>query len=127
MGERWNDTVKQLKLVAMAREVALQAECLSIEQEGATQLWRFRVERESLRAPALKDKLQAALAEHLGVDLRVELESGVALDSPALRDAAQLRQRQQMADEIIHSDPLVQQLLQQFKTARIVPGSIKPH
>ena len=127
LGERWNDTVKQLNLVAMAREVAMQAECLSIEQDGATQCWRFRVERESLRAPALKDKLQAVLAAHLGVELRVELESGVALDSPALRDAAQLRQRQQVADAIIHSDPLVQQLLQQFKTARIVPGSIKPH
>ena len=127
LGERWNETVKQLSLVAMAREVALQAECLGIEQDVEQQVWRFRVERESLRAPALKDKLQAALAAHLGVPLRVELEPGVAQDSPALREQAESQRRQQAADAIIHSDPLVQQMLQQFKTARIVPGSIKPH
>jgi DNA polymerase-3 subunit gamma/tau len=126
LGERWCETVKQLSLVAMAREVALQAECLGIESDGEQQVWRFRVERESLRAPALRDKLQAALTAHIGAPLRVELEPGVAQDSPALRELAESRRRQQLADEIIHSDPLVQQVLQQFKTARIVPGSIKP-
>lgn len=127
LGERWYQTVKQLGLVAMAREVALQAECVAIEQDGETQVWRFRIERESLRAPVLKDKLQTALAAHLGVELRVELEAGPALDSPALRDAAEGQRRQLDAEAIIFNDPLVQQMLSQFKTARVVPGSIKPH
>ncbi|MBT9457429.1 MAG: DNA polymerase III subunit gamma/tau [Burkholderiaceae bacterium] len=127
LGERWYQTVKQLGLVAMAREVALQAECVAIEQDGDTQVWRFRIERESLRAPVLKDKLQTALAAHLGLELRVELEAGPALDSPALRDAAEGQRRQLDAEAIILNDPLVQQMLSQFKTARVVPGSIKPH
>jgi len=127
LGERWYQTVKQLGLVAMAREVALQAECVAIEQDGETQVWRFRIERESLRAPVLKDKLQTALAAHLGVELRVELEADPALDSPALRDAAEGQRRQLDAEAIIFNDPLVQQMLSQFKTARVVPGSIKPH
>jgi DNA polymerase-3 subunit gamma/tau len=127
LGERWSQTVKQLGLVAMAREVALQAECIAVEQDGDAQVWRFKVERESLRAPALRDKLQAALAAHLSVELRVELEVGVAQDSPALRDLFEAQRRQIAAEEIIHSDPVVQQMLRQFKTARIVPGSIKPH
>ncbi|MBT9503221.1 MAG: DNA polymerase III subunit gamma/tau [Burkholderiaceae bacterium] len=127
LGERWYQTVKQLGLVAMAREVALQAECVAIEQDGDAQVWRFRIERESLRAPVLKDKLQTALAAHLGLELRVELEAGAALDSPALRDAAEGQRRQLDAEAIILNDPLVQQMLSQFKTARVVPGSIKPH
>ena len=35
--------------------------------------------------------------------------------------------KQAQAEQIIHDDPLVQALMAQYKTARIVPGSIKPH
>ena len=31
------------------------------------------------------------------------------------------------ASSLIHNDPVVLDMLAQFKTARIVPGSIKPH
>jgi len=47
-------------------------------------------------------------------------------DSPARREAAAARQRQQQAEEAVQADPLVQALLEQFGTARIVPGSIRP-
>jgi DNA polymerase-3 subunit gamma/tau len=88
----------------------------------------LRVDRESLRAGPLRDKLQAALADALGIaTLRLELEGGAAQDTPAKRAAAERQRRQQEAEQIIHDDPLVQEMLAQFKTARIVPGSIKPH
>ena len=48
-------------------------------------------------------------------------------DSPARREAAARARRQQQAEQIMTSDPLVRELMSQFKTARIVPGSIKPH
>jgi DNA polymerase III subunit gamma/tau len=57
---------------------------------------------------------------------RIEIEAGGAEDSPALRDAAERARRQREAERIIHDDPFVQSMLQQFKTARIVPGSVKP-
>ena len=57
---------------------------------------------------------------------RVEIESVIAEDSPALRVAAERARRQHEAERIIHDDPFVQSMLQQFKTARIVPGSVKP-
>jgi DNA polymerase III subunit gamma/tau len=41
--------------------------------------------------------------------------------------AAEKQRRQREAEQIIQNDPLVQEMLAQFKTARIVPGSIKPH
>ncbi len=131
LGERWAAIVAMLEqrqlVSALARELALQAELIE-QQDGAAPLWRLRVERESLRTSALRDKLQVALAEALGIStLRLEVEAGVAQDTPAKRVAAEKQRRQQEAEQIIHDDPLVQEMLAQFKTARIVPGSIKPH
>ncbi|HEX7383224.1 MAG TPA: DNA polymerase III subunit gamma/tau [Burkholderiaceae bacterium] len=124
--DRWAEVVARLieagAVAALVRELALQAQCVAIDGER----WRLRVERESLRTPALADKLQAALAALLGAPLRLEVEAGVASDSPALREAALRERRQHEAERIIQDDPLVQSMLQQFKTARIVPGSVKP-
>jgi DNA polymerase III subunit gamma/tau len=129
-GDRWAQTVARLietgAVTALARELALQAQCLAIDEDAAASVWRLRVERESLRAPAQAQKLQAALAALLDRPARIEIEAGVADDSPALRDAAERARRQHEAERIIHDDPFVQSMLQQFKTARIVPGSVKP-
>lgn len=130
LGSRWAAVVGSLvdkqAISALVRELALQAELVGIDDTGVPPCWRLRVERESLRAPALRDKLQAALAE-AGVAVRLELEAGVALDSPALRDAALRRQRQREAERLIADDPLLRELMAQFDTARIVPGSVRPH
>ena len=131
LGERWAGIVAMLDarqlITALARELAVQAELIE-QHDGAAPLWRLRVERESLRAAPLRDKLQAALAEALGIaTLRLELEAGVAQDTPAKRATAEKQRRQLEAEQIIHNDPMVQEMLAQFKTARIVPGSIKQH
>ena len=130
LGERWVAVVKQMvgqgAIAALVRELAVQAECTAIE-EGEAPLWRLRVERETLRASATVAKLQAALAALLGKPARIEVEGGSTQDTPARRDAIERERRQREAEQIIHDDPLVQQLLAQFNTARIVPGSVKPH
>jgi DNA polymerase-3 subunit gamma/tau len=127
LGDRWATTVAGLierqSISALVRELAMQAELIGID--GAS--WRLRVERESLRAVPLRDKLQAALSDALREPVLLQVDAGVALDSPARRDAAERERRQREAEQIIHGDPLVQELMGQFKTARIVPGSIKPH
>ncbi|MBV8380614.1 MAG: DNA polymerase III subunit gamma/tau [Paucibacter sp.] len=123
LGERWAALVPGLGLTALTRELAMQAECIGVE--GA--VWRLRVERESLRQDGLKAKLQAALAQSLSQDVRIELEAGTAQDSPALRDAVAAQARQRAAEQIVVDDAVARALLSQFKTARVVPGSIKPH
>ena len=131
LGERWAAIVALLEqrqlVTALVRELAVQAELLE-QQDGATPLWRLCVERESLRSTPLRDKLQAALAEALGIaTLTLEVVAGTVQDTPARRAAAERQRRQHEAEQIIHNDPLVLEMLAQFKTARIVPGSIKPH
>ena len=126
LGERWYGLVPQLGLTALTRELAMQGECLAFDDQGDAPFWRLRVERESLRQPGLQDKLQAALSTFAGRPARLEIEAGRATDSPALRDTTATRARQRQAEAIILEDPEVQQLLAQFKTARILPGSIKP-
>jgi DNA polymerase III subunit gamma/tau len=128
LGERWAGIVAMLEqgqlITALVRELAVQAELIE-QHDGAAPLWRLRVERESV---PLRDKLQAALAAALGITtLRLELEAGAVQDTPARRSAAEKQRRQQEAEQIIQDDPLVRDMLAQFKTARIVPGSIKPH
>ena len=131
LGERWALLVRQMidanAIGALVRELAMQAQCVAFDESAAGVDCRLRVEREMLRAPAHADKLQAALVLTLAREVRLALEAGVAEDSPAKREAAERARRQAQAEQIIHDDPLVQALMAQYKTARIVPGSVKPH
>jgi len=131
LGERWAGVVAMLSqrqlVTALARELAYQSELVG-QTDGAQPEWRLRVERESLTSATLVDKLRSALAEGLGIEtLRLHVERGPATDTPARREAAERERRQREAEALIHGDPLVQEMLSQFATARIVPGSIKPH
>jgi DNA polymerase-3 subunit gamma/tau len=84
------------------------------------------VAHESLRSATVADRLAEALRLHLDATLNLQVVSGDPQDTPARRDAAQRARRQAEAEQAIRSDPLVQELLQQFGTARLVPGSVKP-
>ena len=124
LGERWQLLIAPLGLTALTRELAMQAQCIGVDDQGEAQTWTLRVERDSLRQPALKDKLQTALVTALQRQILIVLEPGVATDSPALRDAAEAQTRQRAVEQVVLDDPLAQALMAQFKTARIVPGSI---
>jgi len=130
LGDRWNQLVKSMAeqgaIAAMVRELAQQAGLSGIDESSAPPLWQLVVEREPLRSAAMADKLAAALGATLGHEVQVAVQAGVPEDSPARRDAAERARRQSVAEEVIHNDPVVRELLSQFKSARIVPGSIKP-
>jgi len=131
LGDRWAALTGQMvqagSIGALVRELAMQSECIACDTSTSTLRIVLRVERETLRSAAHVDKLQAALAQALGKPVQLQVEAGVAEDSPARRDAAERARRQAEAEQIIHDDPLVQALMAQYKTARIVPGSVKPH
>jgi DNA polymerase-3 subunit gamma/tau len=128
--DRWTALVQRLidagAITAMVRELALQSECIALVDDGGDPVWHLRVERESLRTPALRERLQGA-AQGEGRALRIEIEAGATVDTPAVREAAERDRRQAEAERLINDDPLVRALMAQYKTARIVPGSVKPH
>jgi DNA polymerase-3 subunit gamma/tau len=130
LADRWDDVVKRLSeqgaVVAMVKELATQAGLRHIDAGSNPPRWHLSVAREPLRNPALGEKLAVALSALLGHAVVIALEAGSPGDTPAQRDAAQRARRQQAAEASIQQDPVVRELLQQFKSARIVPGSIKP-
>ncbi|HEY6513848.1 MAG TPA: DNA polymerase III subunit gamma/tau [Burkholderiaceae bacterium] len=130
LGERWAALVAAMAqrglISALVRELAMQSEWVASSAGTQGPRWRLCVERESLRAPALRDKLQTAVAAVQGEPVELDLVDGVPHDSPALREAAARARAQQQAEQTMTSDPVVRELMTQFKTARLVPGSIKP-
>ncbi len=128
--DRWDTLVRSLceqgALTALLREAAMQAGLQRIDDSRTPPRWHLRVEREPLRSSALADKLAGVIGNAVGHPVQIQFEPGVPDDSPARRDAAERQHRQAQAEEAIHNDPVVRELLSQFKTARIVPGSIKP-
>lgn len=129
--DRWTALVQRLveagAISAMVRELAMQAQGLALVDSAAAQVWHVRAERENLRAPALRERLQAAATQLEGFEVRLEIEAGAVDDTPAVRESAERDRRQAEAERVIHDDPLVQALMAQYQTARIVPGSVKPH
>ena len=128
--ERWIAVVGALlergAVTALVRELAWQSQCLAIDETEAPPRWTLQVERESLRQPALRERLETALGECLGAPAALVVEAGPVTDSAARRDAAARAQAQARAEAIIRDDPAVVALMQQFKGARIVPGSVRP-
>ena len=130
LGDRWAETVAGLvrsgAVAALVRELAQQAGLARVDALTLPATWHLQVERDSLRTDALRDKLRQALVAALGEPLQLVLHDEAPQDSPARRDAAERERRQRRAETAIRNDPLVLDLMAQFKSARIVPGSIKP-
>jgi DNA polymerase-3 subunit gamma/tau len=119
-GAQWAERIAALSLVGMTGELARQAQALACQTIDGREVWTLRVERESLRAPALVAKLEAAL------NARLDIEAGVAEDSIALRTIARAEAQQRAAEELAAQHPMTRTLLSQFPSARILPGSVQP-
>jgi len=131
LGEQWAALLRPVisagTITALVRELALQAQAVALTTDaGGGQCWRLLVERETLRAPTLCDKLTAVVSAATGRAVTLDVQAGAVSDSIARRDAAAREAAQRDAEQLIHADPTVRALLAQFPTARIVPGSIQP-
>ena len=130
LGTRWYALIAQCaqagKLIAMVRALAMQSELFHCDADGETPTWRLRVGLETLRNPALAEKLATILRELTGEKLQLVVEMGDPQDTPLKRDAAEADRKQRAAIDEIQSDATVRALLAQFQTARILPGSVKP-
>ena len=122
-GHFWTHTVRQLvaseAVTALVRELALQSQLIARD----TDQWHLRIDSESLNQGSARERLQAAL-NAAGFAVKLVVEIGKVTDSPAQRNAADLAEKQKAAEELIHSDPMVQAMVQNFG-AKIVPGTLK--
>ena len=122
-GHFWTQTVRQLvaseSVTALVRELALQSQLIARD----TDQWHLRIDSESLNQGSAQERLQAAL-NAAGFAVKLVVEIGKVTDSPAQRNAADLAEKQKAAEDLIHSDPMVQAMVQNFG-AKIVPGTIK--
>jgi len=123
-GDFWHRLVGELvareAVVALVRELALQSQLVARDVDH----WMLRVERESLNQPSSRERLQAAL-KAAGHAVSLSVEVGTVTDSPARRNAAAAAAKLKAAEDLIRSDPFVQDMIRDFG-AKIVPGSIKP-
>jgi DNA polymerase-3 subunit gamma/tau len=123
-GDFWHATVTQLvaaeAIAALARELALQSQLVARDVDQ----WLLRVERESLNQTSSREKLQNALAG-LGHGVKIAIEIGAVVDSPARRNKQAADERQRVAEEAIRNDPDVQSMMRDWD-ARIVPGTLRP-
>lgn len=123
-GDFWHATVTQMiaaeSINALARELALQSQLVARDVDQ----WILRVERELLNQPSAREKLADALAA-LGHSVKLAIEIGGVVDSPARRNKHAADERQRIAEEAIRNDPEVQMLMREFD-AKIVPGTLKP-
>jgi DNA polymerase-3 subunit gamma/tau len=122
-GHFWTQTVRQLvaseSVTALVRELALQSQLIARD----TDQWHLRIDSESLNQGSARERLQAAL-NAAGFAVKLVVEIGKVTDSPAQRNAADLAEKQKAAEDLIHSDPMVQAMVQNFG-AKIVPGTLK--
>ncbi len=123
-GDFWNDVVVQLidaeAVTAVARQLALRSQMLRRDGDS----WYLQVDLESLAQPGTVERLRTALVAK-GLAGKIEVNVGPVNDCPARRKAFATQQRQRAAEAVVHNDPYVQSLVQQFG-AKIVPGSIQP-
>jgi DNA polymerase-3 subunit gamma/tau len=93
-GEVWYEVVQQLvqteAINALVRELALQSQLVARDSDT----WMLRVERESLNSATSRERLQAALA-NAGHAVRLTVEVGRVMDSPAKRNAAAAAAKQE--------------------------------
>lgn len=130
LADLWADVVAQLQnqglIAALVRELAVQSQCLAHQVDGQAESWRLRVERVSLMGDMHRDRLIQALSTLSGREVRLELEQGSAVNTPAQRDLAAREARQRAAEALVAADPLVRRLMAEHPGARILPGSVRP-
>jgi DNA polymerase-3 subunit gamma/tau len=120
----WPALVERLKLGGMAKMLAQHCEVKRHDAQGFA-LCVPEAHKHLADKPYI-DKLKAALAEHFGQPVRVEVSLGALTGmTPAAIQNAEKSRRQAEAVAAIEQDPFVRELVESAD-ARIIESSIKP-
>lgn len=124
LAAEWLDLFPRLGLSGMTGSIG--ANCTLVEANGDDWLLHLDPAHSALFNATQQRRLNEALNQHLGrsLNLRIELLRPEQ-ETPAQAAARKRAERQRLAEQSIHDDPLVQQMIQQFG-ASIRPDSIEP-
>jgi DNA polymerase-3 subunit gamma/tau len=126
--EDWVQIVSQLNLQGAASTLA--SHCSLLGREGSRVRLLLDRSGEQFRRPVLEDKLAQALSAYFGepvkVDIQLEAEPKLELDTPARREQAHAQDQLRAARVAIETDPNVQAMRDIFG-ATVQPDSIKPN
>jgi DNA polymerase-3 subunit gamma/tau len=123
-GQDWPAIVADLKLGGMARMLADQCELKSFD--GSAMYLGLADAHKHLLDKIYQEKLEAALRQKFGAQLKVKFEVGaVSGQSPVEVRARAKAEKQAEAVAAIETDPFIRDLVEQFD-ARIDPASIQP-
>jgi DNA polymerase-3 subunit gamma/tau len=124
LAAEWLDLFPRLGLSGMTGSIG--ANCTLIEANGDDWLLHLDPAHSALFNATQQRRLNEALNQHLGRDLKLRIELiRPEQETPAQAAARKRAERQRQAEQSIHDDPLVQQMIQQFG-ASIRPDSIEP-
>lgn len=118
----WHALCEAMQLGGMVRNLALHCELLGLTQDAV----RLRLSPEQKFLQQQQGRLEAALQKHFARPLKLFIDvAQTTSTTPVERQREVARGRQSQAEDAIHSDPFVRDMLDMFD-ASIEPDSIKP-
>jgi DNA polymerase-3 subunit gamma/tau len=112
-GTPWHEIVASLELTGVARMIA--EHTVVRADRGETLELVLDNAHDTLLNDAQSAAIERALAQRLGKELRLQIAPGVAqVETPAARFSRQQAERQQQAEQMLESDPVVKSLLSDF-------------
>ncbi|SFA90091.1 DNA polymerase-3 subunit gamma/tau [Collimonas sp. OK607] len=121
----WPLLAANLAVRGVAHQLAQQSELIKSDSSGAAVQFHLRIPFDTLRSAGSVDKLEVALTEHFGRNVKVETELGTVRHTANAQAMAAQAERQRLAEQTAQNDPFIQSMMREFG-ASIVPGSIKP-
>ena len=123
LAAEWLDIFPRLGLAGLTASIAANCSLMA-----AGDVWRLHLEptQSALYNAAQHRRMNEALNQYLGRTVQLEVEIvRPEQETPAQAAARWRAERQQQAEQSIHDDPLVREMIQQFG-ATIRPDSIEP-
>ena len=123
LAAEWLDIYPRLGLAGLTASIAANCSLMA-----AGDVWRLHLEptQSALYNAAQHRRMNEALNQYLGRSVQLEVEIvRPEQETPAQAAARWRAERQQQAEQSIHDDPLVREMIQQFG-ATIRPDSIEP-
>ncbi|NEX19047.1 DNA polymerase III subunit gamma/tau [Thiorhodococcus mannitoliphagus] len=120
----WQQLMARLPLGGIASQLA--HNCGFLELAGGKLMLTLDPAAQHLRVPSAESRLESALAEALGVAVKLEIQVARPREETlAQRRAREAGERQDAAVQALESDPVAQALRDDFE-AEWVPGSMRP-